>query len=51
LPPCHHEASMIGKGNCWGNAVAESFLSSVKKERIKKRNHKDRALSTADIAD
>jgi putative transposase len=25
------------KGNCWDNAVAESFFSSLKKERIKKQ--------------
>jgi len=27
---------MSRKGNCWGNAVAESFFGSLKKERIKK---------------
>jgi transposase InsO family protein len=26
--------SMSGKGNCWDNAVAESFFASLKKERI-----------------
>jgi putative transposase len=31
------EPSMSRKGNCWDNAVAESFLSSLKKERIKKQ--------------
>jgi putative transposase len=33
----HLEPSMSRKGNCWDNAVAESFFSSLKKERIKKR--------------
>ena len=27
---------MSRKGNCWDNAVAESFFSSLKKECIKK---------------
>lgn len=26
--------------NCWDNAVAESFFSSLKKERIRKRIYK-----------
>jgi putative transposase len=30
------EPSMSRKGNCWDNAVAESFFSSLKKERVKK---------------
>jgi len=29
--------SMSRRSNCWGNAVAESFFSSLKKERIRKR--------------
>jgi transposase InsO family protein len=29
--------SMSRRGNCWDNAVAEAFFSSLKKERIKKR--------------
>lgn len=40
---------MSRKGNCWDNAVAESFFSSLKKERIKKRIYKNRALALADI--
>jgi putative transposase len=31
------EPSMSRKGNCWDNAVAEAFFSSLKKERIKKQ--------------
>ena len=38
-------------GNCWDNAVAESFFSSLKKERIKKRIYKTRDLARADIFD
>ena len=33
----HLEPSMSRRGNYWDNAVAESFFSSLKKERIKKR--------------
>jgi putative transposase len=31
--------------------VAESFFSSLKKERIKKQIYKDRELAVADLAD
>ena len=47
----HLEPSMSRKGNCWDNAVAESFFSSLKQERIKKQIYKNRALATADVAD
>jgi len=47
----HLEPSMSRRGNCWDNAVAESFFSSLKKERIKKRTYKDRDTATKDIAD
>lgn len=43
------EPSMSRRGNCWDNAVAESFFSSLKKERIKKRIYKTRDLARADI--
>ncbi len=43
--------SMSRRGNCWDNAVAESFFGSLKKERIKKRIYKNRELATADISD
>ncbi|MFB9984683.1 IS3 family transposase [Mesorhizobium kowhaii] len=36
------EPSMSRRANCWGNAVAESFFSSLKKERIRKRIYKTR---------
>ena len=45
------EPSMSRKGNCWDNAVAESFFSSLKKERIKKQIYKNRDLALADVAD
>ena len=46
----HLEPSMSRKGNCWDNAVAESFFSSLKKERIKKQIYKNRELAVADVA-
>lgn len=45
----HREPSMSRRGNCWDNAVAESFFSSLKKERIKKRIYITRAMARADI--
>ncbi len=45
------EWSMSRRGNCWDNAVAESSLSSLKKERIHKRIYKTQALAMADILD
>jgi putative transposase len=44
------EPSMSRKGNCWDNAVAASFFSSLKKERIKKQIYRDRATALADVA-
>jgi putative transposase len=45
------EPSMSRKGNCWDNAVAESFFGSLKKERIKKHIYKNRELASNDVAD
>ncbi len=45
------EPSMSRRGNCWDNAVAESFFSSLKKERIRKRIYKTREMARADIFD
>jgi putative transposase len=45
------EHSMSRRGNCWDNAVAESFFSSLKKERIKKRVYRTRDLARADLFD
>jgi len=42
---------MSRKGNCWDNAVAESFFSSLKKERIKKHLYKTRELALNDVTD
>lgn len=46
LAPC-----ISRRDNCWDNAVAESFFSSLKKERIRKRIYKTRDLARADIFD
>jgi putative transposase len=45
------EPSMSRRGNCWDNAVAESFFSSLKKERVKKHIYKNRDIATKDISD
>jgi putative transposase len=47
----HLKPSMSRRGNCWDNAVAESFFSSLKKERVRKRIYKTRDLARADIFD
>jgi putative transposase len=47
----HLERSMSRKGNRWDNAVAESFFSSLKKERIKKHIYRTRDLALADVSD
>jgi putative transposase len=47
----HLEPSMSRQGNCWDNAVAESFFSSLKKERIKKRIYTTREVARAEIAE
>ena len=38
------EPSMSRRGNCWDNAAAESFFSSPKMERIKKKIYRHRQL-------
>jgi putative transposase len=43
--------SMSRRGNCWDNAVAESFFSSLKKEHIKKKIYKNRLIARAAIAE
>jgi len=34
--------SMSAKGNCWDNAVAESFFATLKKELVYRNNYKTR---------
>jgi putative transposase len=45
------EPSMSRRGNCWDNAVAESFFASLKKERIKKRIYVNRMSAIEDVRD
>ena len=42
---------MSRRGSCRENAVAESFFSSLKNERIKKATYKTCDLAPADIFD
>lgn len=45
------ERSMSRRGNCYDNAVAESFFSSLKKERIRNKVYLSRGQARADIFD
>ena len=41
--------SMSRRGNCWDNAVAESFFSNLKSEKIKKRIYKTRQEAKSEV--
>jgi hypothetical protein len=41
--------SMSRKGHCWDNAVAESFLSNLKSEKIKKKIYKIRQEAKSEV--
>lgn len=41
--------SMSRRGNCWDNAVAESFFSSLKSEKIKRKIYQTRAEAKSEI--
>jgi putative transposase len=43
--------SMSRKGDCWDNAVAESFFASLKKERVQWKSYQTRAEAQQDILD
>ena len=47
----HLVPSISRRGNCWDNAVAESFFSSLKKERIKRRIYPFRQEAKSDVFD
>ncbi|WP_174913909.1 IS3 family transposase, partial [Burkholderia diffusa] len=47
----HMVPSMSRRGNCHDNAVAESFFSALKKERIKRRIYPNRATAATDVFD
>ena len=42
---------MSRRGNCWDNAVAESFFSNLKSEQFKKRIYQTRAEAKLEIFD
>jgi transposase InsO family protein len=44
-------SSMSQKGNCWDNAVAESFFGSLKTERIFFANYMTRENARRDVVD
>ena len=44
-------SSMSRKGNCWDNAVAESFFGSLKTERVFFSKYKTREDARRDITD
>jgi putative transposase len=44
-------ASMSRRGDCWDNAVVESFFASLKVERLHERRYATREEAEADIAD
>jgi len=43
------KCSMSRRGNCFDNAVAESFFQLLKRERIKRKIYKDRETARQDI--
>jgi putative transposase len=43
--------SMSRRGNCWDNAVAESFFGSLKRERVNRRNYKTVGEARVDVFD
>lgn len=45
------EPSMSRRGNCYDNAVAESFFQLLKRERIRRRAYKNREDARSDIFD
>lgn len=47
----HLVASMSRRGNCYDNAVAESFFQLLKRERIKRRIYADRNEARSDVFD
>ena len=47
----HMVPSMSRRGNCHDNAVAESFFSALKKERIKRRIYPNRETARSDVFD
>lgn len=45
------QPSMSRKGNCWDNAVAESFFGTLEQELVKRKHWKNLAAARLDVAD
>ena len=45
------EGSMSRKGDCWDNAVVESFFGTLKSERVYWRSYQSREEARADIVE
>ena len=45
------KGSMSRKGNCWDNAVVESFFGTLKQERVQWRSYQTRVEAQQDILD
>jgi len=45
------QCSMSRRGNCWDNAVAESFFHSLKMELIHRRNYPTRQEARSEVFD
>lgn len=43
--------SMSRKGDCWDNALVESFFHTLKVERVHRRKYGTRAIAMADVTD
>jgi transposase InsO family protein len=43
------DCSMSRKGNCYDNAVVESFFATLKRERVYQRKYQSRAQARQDI--
>lgn len=50
---CQHNlvCSMSRRGNCYDNAVAESFFQLLKRERVRNRTYRDREEARRDVFD
>lgn len=44
-------ASMSRRGDCWDNAVVESFFHTLRVERVAEQRYATRAEAVADVAD
>ena len=51
LETYHVTCSMSRRGNCYDNAVAESFFQLLKRERIRRKIYADREEARRDIFD